>query len=97
MFMIIRYSDGSYAEGVIHRLVGGSLRATIAGTDDAVEYTLFEDGWTSEAGAGVTFEFILQREVDLLPETMRSGEPSCAVGGECVFRRASGSDSVLVN
>lgn len=96
--MIVRYSDGSFVEGVVHRLVGSSLRATIAGADDAVEYTLFEDGWTSEMGAGVTFEFMLHREVDLLPETMRAGEEAaCAAGGECVFRRMPGSGPVLVN
>ena len=40
MFMIIRYSDGSYVEGVIHRLERGILRATVAGIDDAVEFIL---------------------------------------------------------
>jgi hypothetical protein len=95
--MIIRYCDGSYVEGVIHRLEGGTLRVTVAGLDDAVEYTLFEDGWTSETGYGVTFEFTVQREMDLLPAMMGAGAPGCAAGGDCVLRRMPGSGPVLVN
>jgi hypothetical protein len=46
--MIIRYSDGSWVEGLLHRLERGTLRATVVGIDDAVEYTLFEYGWISD-------------------------------------------------
>ena len=95
--MIIRYSDGSRVEGLIHRLERGILRATVAGLDDAVEYTLFEDGWTSEMGDGVTFEFTAQREVDLLLATMGAEAQECAAGGGCVLRRMPGSGPVLVN
>ena len=98
MFMIIRYADGSYVEGVIHRLECGTLRATVAGIDDAVEYILFEDGWTSETGDDVTFEFTLQREVDVLMGMMGASEPRCAAGGDCVLRRMPGTGGpVLVN
>ena len=41
--MVIRYSDGSYVEGVIHRLEGATVRAAVAGLDDAVEYRLMQD------------------------------------------------------
>jgi hypothetical protein len=97
MFMIIRYADGSYVEGVIHRLECGTLRATVAGIDDAVEYILFEDGWTSETGDDVTFEFILQREVDVVTGMMGAGRPGCAAGGDCVLRRMPGSGPIPVN
>ena len=98
MVIVIRYSDGSCVEGVIHRLECGTLRATVAGIDDAVEYTLFEDGWTSEMGDDVTFEFTLQREVDVMMGMMGAGEPECAAGGNCVLRRIPGTGGpVLVN
>jgi hypothetical protein len=92
--MIIRYSDGSCVEGLIHRLERGTLRATVAGIDDAVDFILFEDGWTSERGDDVAFEFTVQREVDVL---MGAGEPECAAGGDCVLRRMPGTGPVLVN
>jgi hypothetical protein len=95
--MIIRYPDGSYVEGVIQRLERGTLRATLAGVDDAVEYTLVEDEWTSEVGEGVTFEFTMHREADLWLGTIGEGEPVCAAGGDCVLRRMPGSDAVRVN
>jgi hypothetical protein len=96
--MIIRYSDGSCVEGVIHRLESGTLRATVAGIDDAVEYILLEDGWTSETGDDVTFEFTLQREVEVLMEMMGASEPRCAAGGDCVLRRMPDTGGpVLVN
>jgi hypothetical protein len=98
MVMIIRYSDGSYVEGVIHKLECGILRATVAGIDDAVEYTLFEDRWTSETGDDVTFEFTVQREVDLMMGMMGAGGLGCAAGGECVLRRMpGGSGPIAVN
>jgi hypothetical protein len=92
--MIIRYSDGSWVEGLLHRLERGTLRATVAGIDDAVEYTLFEDGWISELGDDVTFEFTVQREMDVM---MGAGEPGCAAGGNCILRRIPGTGPVLVN
>jgi hypothetical protein len=98
MFIIIRYSDGSHVEGVVHRLERGTLRATVAGIDDAVEYILFEDGWTSEHGDDVTFEFTVQREAALWSRTTGAREPGCAAGGDCVLRRTAGTGgSVLVN
>jgi hypothetical protein len=95
--MIILYSDGSYVEGVIHKLERGILRATVAGIDDAVEFILSADGWTSETGDDVTFEFTLQREVDVAMGMMGAGEPGCAAGGDCILRRMPGSGPVLVN
>jgi hypothetical protein len=92
--MIIRYSDGSWVEGLLHRLERGTLRATVVGIDDAVEYTLFEDGWISELGDDVTFEFTVQREMDVM---MGAGEPGCAAGGNCILRRIPGTGPVLVN
>jgi hypothetical protein len=69
----------------------------VAGIDDAVEYILFEDGWTSETGDDVTFEFILQREVDVVTGMMGAGRPGCAAGGDCVLRRMPGSGPTPVN
>src|ERR1700719_566307 len=60
--MVIRYSDGSYVEGVIHRLQGGTVRAAVAGVDDVIEYRLVREQWTSEMGVVVTFEFTLGLE-----------------------------------
>src|SRR5471030_2420458 len=48
MVMVIRYSDGSFVDAVIHWLDGGTLRAAVAGIDDAVEFTLIENKWISE-------------------------------------------------
>jgi hypothetical protein len=95
--MIIRYFDGSRVEGVIHRLERGTLRATVAGIDDAVEFILFEDGWTSETGDDVTFEFTSQKEVDVTMGMMAEGKPRCAAGGDCILRRIPGTGPVLVN
>jgi hypothetical protein len=95
--MIIRHSDGSRVNGVIHRLERGRLRATVAGIGDAVEFILFEDGWISETGDDVTFEFTVQREVDFMMGTMGAGKPGCAAGGDCVLRRLPGTGPVLVN
>ena len=97
MVIVIRYSDGSCVEGVIHRLECGTLRATVAGIDDAVEYILFEDGWTSETGDDVTFEFNLPREADVMMGIMGAGEPGCAAGGDCILRRMPGTSPGLVN
>lgn len=97
MFMIVRYSDGSHLEGIIHRLERGTLRATVAGLEDAVEYTLIGDGWISERGDGVTFEFTGPRGVDLLLGMIGAGEPGCAAGGDCALRRTPGPGPVLVN
>jgi hypothetical protein len=95
--MVIRYSDGSCAEGVIHTLKGGILRATVAGVDDAVEYNLVEDTWISEWGDSVTFEFTAQSEADFLLAVIGDGELACASGGECVLRRMTVSDAPRVN
>ena len=68
--MLIRYSDGSFSEGVLHKLDGGTLRTTVTGSDDVVEFKLIGNEWTSEAGRTVTFEFPFQIAVelsDLLP------------------------------
>jgi hypothetical protein len=96
--MIIRFTDGSSVEGVIHWLECGKMRATVAGFGDAVEYTLFQGGWTSETGEDVTFEFTMQRDVDVVMGMMRASEAACAAGGDCVLRRMPGTgDPVLVN
>jgi hypothetical protein len=92
--MIIRYSDGSCMEGVLHRLERGTLRASVSGLNDAIEYHLTGDGWCSETGHVVTFEFTLNREVDIFVGTIGNGEARCAAGGDCVLRRASGSGAV---
>ena len=55
--MLIHYPDGSYAEGAIFGLEGNTMRATVEGVEDAVEYTLIRNSWTSKAGVAVTFEF----------------------------------------
>jgi hypothetical protein len=90
--MVIRYSDGSYVDGVIHRLEGATLRAAVAGLDDAVEYTLIQDRWISETGLLVTFEFPIERGLDLF-QIM----PGCAAGGDCLLRRTSASCAGPVN
>lgn len=98
--MLIRYPDGSYAEGAIHRLEGNTLRTTVAGVDDAVEYTLVQNGWTSKTGVVVTFDFTSARGMDLFQvETARldEGVPGCAAGGDCALRRISDSGAGLVN
>jgi hypothetical protein len=69
----------------------------VAGVDDAVDYTLVEDRWTSEWGDGVTFEFTMQKEVDLFLAVMGDGEPACAAGGDCVLRRMPASGAARVN
>jgi hypothetical protein len=93
--MIIRYTDGSYAHGVIHRLVGGTIRAAVAGVEDAIEYTLIRGAWTSDNGIVVTFEFPFESEMALLPimPAMRfiERQAHCAAGGDCVLRRMSTS------
>ena len=95
--MIIRYSDGSFVEGSIHRLQGGTLRATVAGVDDTVEYTLLHGRWTSEMGAPVTFEFPLDRVLEYLPvprAASDAGDSDCAAGGDCALRRIAGARPV---
>jgi hypothetical protein len=98
--MVIRYSDGSFAEGVMHRLEGGTVRAEVAGVEDAVEYRLILDRWTSEMGVVVTFEFTMDRGPDLLqivPAMTSEEEARCAAGGDCLLRRMSGSGTARVN
>ena len=98
--MFIRYPDGSYSEGVIHRLEGSTVRAVVAGIDDAIEYRLVRDQWTSDKGVAVTFEFPLATGLDLfqiVPAMAGGGEPRCAAGGDCVLRRMSGLGTGPVN
>ena len=93
--MIIRYSDGSFVNGVIHSLEGCIIRAAVAGFDDAVEFRLIEEEWISEGGAIVTFEFLVKDHVEpiaILPELSDSGAPGCAAGGLCILRRISRAD-----
>jgi hypothetical protein len=100
MIMFIRYADGSYVEGVIHRLEGATLRAAVAGIDDAIEYTLMQDKWISETGLVVTFEFPKETGTDLfriMPRTVCQPEEGCAAGGDCVLRRTSRSCASTVN
>jgi len=105
MVMVIRYSDGSYVEGVLHRLAGATLRAAVPGIDDAVEYTLMQDKWISETGLAVTFEFPMEEAMDLcqiMPRQIMPGmagqpEAGCAAGGDCVLRRTSRSCASTVN
>jgi hypothetical protein len=98
--MVIRYSDGSYVEAVLHRLEGATLRAAVAGIDDAVEYTLIQNKWISETGLMVTFEFPIEQGIDLFRINPRMNchlEAGCAAGGDCVLRRTSGSCAGPVN
>lgn len=98
--MVIRYSDGSYVEAVLHRLQGATLRAAVAGIDDAVEYTLMQNKWISETGLVVTFEFPIEKGIDLFQITPRmicQPEAGCAAGGDCVLRKTSRSCAGPVN
>jgi hypothetical protein len=98
--MVIRYSDGSYVEAVLHRLEGAILRAAVAGIDDAVEYTLMQNRWISETGLVVTFEFPMEKGMDLcqiMPRMIGQPEAGCAAGGDCVLRRTSRSCASPVN
>ena len=89
--MIIRFEDGSRAHAVLYRLVGGSLRAAVEGTDGPVDFKLVRGKWVSDRGAGVTFEFPIEIGMEFLQtltDLARSGEEGhCAVGGDCVLRR----------
>jgi hypothetical protein len=95
--MIVRYADGSWLEGVIHRLERDTMRATVAGLDDAVEYTFVQGEWTSERGVGVTFEFASHRQEDLWLGLTGGEEPLCAAGGDCLLRRMPGTGPSVVN
>ena len=98
--MVIRYSDGSYIDGVIHRLEGSVLRAEVAGRDDAVEFRLVRDQWISESGNAVTFEFPLRIRAELFeiaPPIDSDGFGHCAVGGDCLLRRMSGTGDSPLN
>ena len=98
--MVIRYSDGSFIDGVIHRLEGGTLRAAVTGLDDAVEFRLIRDEWVSESGNAVTFEFpisIRAELLDILPAAGAEGVGHCAVGGDCLLRRMSSMGSGPLN
>jgi hypothetical protein len=98
--MVIRYFDGSYVEGVINRLEGRTVRAVVAGVDDAVEYTLIQNKWTSESGLVVTFEFPVEKVLDRfrnIPVMMGERDGHCAAGGDCALRRISGASAGQVN
>ncbi|HXB68929.1 MAG TPA: hypothetical protein VNY05_11820 [Candidatus Acidoferrales bacterium] len=97
--MLIHYPDGSYVEGAIHRLEGDTMRAMVGGVDDAVEYRLIRNGWTSKKGVVVTFEFTKGRGPDLVedaPARIGDGEARCAAGGDCALRRAPDSGAGVV-
>jgi hypothetical protein len=94
--MIIRYSDGSFVNGVIHSIEGSTIRAAVAGFDDAVEFTLIADDWISAGGAPVTFEFLLKEQVDPFAVLFDRSDPTpaaCAAGGHCLLRRISPADT----
>jgi hypothetical protein len=98
--MLIRYSDGSFIDGVIHRLEGGTLRAAVTGLEDAVEFRLIRDEWVSESGNAVTFEFpvtIRAELIDILPAAGSGGVGHCAVGGDCLLRRMSNTSTGPLN
>jgi hypothetical protein len=97
--MVIRYCDNSYVEGAIHSLESGIVRATVAFVDDALKYTLIQGRWTSERGAVVTFEFPVERGLNLcriqpsqiMPVNIGEGAAGCAAGGDCALGRMPGS------
>ena len=102
--MIIRYSDGSYAHGVIHRLTGGTLRAAVAGVEDAIEFRLVHGAWTSDNGVVVSFEFPLETGMEFLQImpampaiSLAETQAHCAAGGDCVLRRLSASAGEPIN
>ena len=100
MVMVIRYSDGSYVEGVIHGLGGGTVRAAVPGIDDAIDYTLIQNEWTSKTGLVVTFEFPIEKGRDrfqIMQRMIGEREAGCASGGDCVLRPTSGMCAGLVN
>jgi hypothetical protein len=96
--MIVRYADGTCGEAVIHKLERGTMRATVVGAEDAVEFTLVGDRWTSEWGDGVTFEFGAPAQTSFLLVSTGTGEATCAAGGDCLLRRMPpASDAARVN
>ena len=105
--MIIRYSDGSYAHGVIHRLTGGTLRAAVAGVEDAIEFRLIHGAWTSDNGVVVSFEFPIETGMEFLQImpampampaiSLAETQARCAAGGDCVLRRLSASAGEPIN
>ena len=98
--MVIRYSDGSFIDGVIHRLEGGTLRAAVTGLDDAVEFRLIRGEWVSDSGNAVTFEFpisIRAELLDILPAASAAEVGHCAVGGDCLLRRMSNTSCGPLN
>lgn len=95
MGVIIRYEDGSTTHAVIYRLIGGTLRAAVEGTDGPVDFKLIRGKWISNRGAGVTFEFPIEIGMEFL-QTLTDladseGDGHCATGGECLIRRMAES------
>jgi hypothetical protein len=98
--MIIRYSEGYSIEGIIQRVDGDTMRASVAGHDDAVEYRLIENEWMSAGGATVTFEFHPQQSIDpfaILRDPFVPTETGCLAGGHCKLRGISLLDTSLPN
>ena len=59
--MRIHYRDGSMREGVIVTLRGTVMRVAVQGSDDALEFRLWNGSWMSENGESVSFAFPLGR------------------------------------
>jgi hypothetical protein len=98
--MIIRYSEGFCIEGIIQRIEGDTMRAAVAGHDDAVEYRLIDQQWMSAGGARVTFEFPPQAQIDpfpILPDPFLPRDADCFAGGSCRLRGISLLDTGLPN
>ncbi len=58
MMMVIRYFDGRLEEVVLLGATGNALRVMAPDGDDAVEFSLHEGMWLSEANEPVEIEFI---------------------------------------
>jgi hypothetical protein len=98
--MIIRYSEGYLIEGIIQRIDGDTMRAAVAGHDDAVEYRFIENQWMSAGGAIVTFEFHPQQQIDpfaISPDLSGQADAGCLAGGHCKLRGLSLMDTCQPN
>ena len=83
--MIVRYSDGSFVEGVIKKLEGASLCVEVAGLDKQVCFLLVDGIWRSECGSAVTLEFPSRVSMQFFHSVDEPGK--CAAGGDCVLKR----------